>query len=215
MLIPEPVLGAVLIFSISYIMAGGFSTLASVELDDRRIFVIFVSIIFSIATMIPGLWTFLPKEIALVLLSPIVMGTVILLFMNTLTSLGTRHRAQFTAGTDAAAIPRLNEKLKALCQQWCVSKTLCQNLTFGLDAVAESLCVNGVDNELKIDLAYDRMQIKIKLTADHPNIPQPGAKNNDSPDELDLALLMLKNRFDHVRWERKGSKLILNIDADL
>ncbi len=215
MLIPEPVLGAVLIFSISYIMAGGFSTLASVELDDRRIFVIFVSIIFSIATMIPGLWTFLPKEVALVLLSPIVMGTVILLFMTTLTSLGTRHRAQFTTGTDAASIPRLNEKLKSLCQQWCVSKNLCQSLTFGLDAVAESLCVNGVDNEIKIELAYDRMQIKIKLSAEHPNIPQPGADKNDSPDELDLALLMLKNRFDHVRWERKGTLLNLNIDADL
>lgn len=215
MLIPEPVLGAVLIFSIAYIMAGGFSTLSAVELDDRRIFVIFISIIFSVSAMIPGLWTFIPKQAAVTLLSPIVMGTLILLLMTVLTSLGTRRHIRFTTATDAASIPLMDGKVKEICQEWCVSKSLCQSLTFGLDAVCESLFVNGVDNEITVDVSYDRMQIKVKITANHPCVPEVRLKKSDTPDEVELAFLMLKNRFDTVRWHRNGQVLMLNIEADL
>ncbi|MFA6930570.1 MAG: solute carrier family 23 protein [Lentisphaeria bacterium] len=214
MQIPEPVLGAVLIFSIAYIMAGGFSTLASVELDDRRIFVIFISITFSISTMLPGLWTFLPKNVASILLSPMVMGTLILLLMTVLTNLGMKRRMHFVFGTGATAIPVLNEQLKSVCQEWSVSRNLCNTLTFGLDAVAEGLCVLGVDNPFAVDVTYDRMQIKMSVTATHPKLADSQLQDGTT-DELSLALLMLKNKFDHVRSSLHGQTLRLDIDADL
>ncbi|MDD4818168.1 MAG: solute carrier family 23 protein [Victivallaceae bacterium] len=215
MLIPEPVLGAVLIFSIAYIMAGGFSALSAVELDDRRIFVIFISIIFAVASMIPGLWTFVPQNIGVVILSPVVMGTVILLVMTVLTSLGTRRHIQFSSAVDAAAVQLLNTKLRDVCRRWCVSKNLSQSLIFGLDAVCEGLCVKGVDNQLGVALSYDRMQVKIKLTAGHPKLASVSLGGHGMPDELDLAIMMLKNRFESVRWRRSGETLTLNIETDL
>ena len=83
-LIPTPVLGAVLMFSICYIMAGGFSALATRSLDDKRIFVIFLSISFAVSTLIPGLYSFLPQKVQSVLCSPMVMGVGILLITTLL-----------------------------------------------------------------------------------------------------------------------------------
>ena len=78
-LIPTPVLGAVLLYSGCYIMAGGFSALTSCVMDDRRIFTVFLSIFFAISTLIPGLYSFLPESVATILVSPMVMGVCVLL----------------------------------------------------------------------------------------------------------------------------------------
>ena len=218
MLIPEPVLGAILLYSVTYIMAGGFSSLMEIELDDRKVFVIFVSIIFAVSTMIPGLWKFLPPKVAQVVCSPLVVGTLTLLFMTVLTSIGTKRKACLKSGTSASAIPELNEKLREICKEWSTSKELSHNLIFGIDAVAEGLYVNGVRDEFRINLVYDRMQIKVQILTDcADNLEESDADNDKKqiPDELGLALIMLKNRFDHVRWIRKDQQLSLNIDADL
>ena len=41
----------------------------------------------------------------------------------------------------------------------------------------------------------------------------PGIKG--IPAQLDFALLMLKKRFESVRWHRNGKKLTLNTETDL
>ena len=218
MLIPEPVLGAILLYSVTYIMAGGFSSLMEVELDDRKVFVVFVSIILSVSTMIPGLWKFLPPNVAQVICSPLVMGTVVLITMTLLTRIGTKRKVCLQSGTCASAILVLNEKLKEICKEWTVKKDLSHSLIFGIDAVAEGLYVNGIRDEIRINMVYDQMQIKIQiLTHNAENLEESNTVSDKKgvPDELELALIMLKNRFDHVRWIRKGQQLSLNIDADL
>jgi hypothetical protein len=199
-------------------MAGGFSSLMEVELDDRKVFVVFISIIFAVSTMIPGLWKFLPPNVAQVICSPLVMGTVVLITMTILTRIGTKRKVSLKTGTSASAIPVLNEKLKDICKEWAVSKDLSHSLIFGIDAVVEGLYVNGVRDEIRINMVYDQMQIKIQiLTHNAENLEESNTASDKKgvPDELELALIMLKNRFDHVRWIRKGQQLSLNIDADL
>ena len=112
----------------------------------------------------------------------------------------------------------LNEKLKEICKEWAVTKDLSHSLIFGIDAVAEGLYVNGIRDEIRINMVYDQMQIKIQiLTHNAENLEESNTVSDKKgvPDELELALIMLKNRFDHVRWIRKGQQLSLNIDADL
>jgi chromatin segregation and condensation protein Rec8/ScpA/Scc1 (kleisin family) len=112
----------------------------------------------------------------------------------------------------------VNEKLKDICKEWAVSKDLSHSLIFGIDAVVEGLYVNGVRDEIRINMVYDQMQIKIQiLTHNAENLEESNTASDKKgvPDELELALIMLKNRFDHVRWIRKGQQLSLNIDADL
>ena len=168
--------------------------------------------------MIPGLWKFLPPNVAQVICSPLVMGTVVLITMTLLTRIGTKRKVSLKTGTSASAIPVLNEKLKDICKEWAVSKDLSHSLIFGIDAVVEGLYVNGVRDEIRINMVYDQMQIKIQILTHNAENLEESSTDSDKkgvPDELELALIMLKNRFDHVRWIRKGQQLSLNIDADL
>jgi len=214
MLIPTPVLGALLVFSVTYIMAGGFSTLTQVELDDRRVFTVFFSIIFSVATLVPQLWNFIPPKIASIVVSPVVMGTGALLFMTALTSLGTSRRVHIESCADPAAVQRLHEQLLDCCRAWCMPKSLSHAIVYGMDAVCEALDVHHVDSAFGLNLRLDRMQVKIELTAEHPNIPEESAPG-EIPDELGIAMLMLRNRFDSVSWTRSGNGLRLVIATDI
>ena len=55
----------------------------------------------------------------------------------------------------------------------------------------------------------------MKISAEHSLLKTvlPGLKG--IPAQLDLVLLMLKKRFESVRWHRNGKKLTLNIETDL
>jgi len=216
MLIPEPVLGAVLIFSIAYIMAGGFSALSAVEMDDRRVFVIFISITFAVSTLIPGLWSFLPEAAAKIFVSPMVMGTLVLLLMTLLMRIGRKKRIRFSTAMDADALPELNRQIAAACREWSAPKALCQKLQIGLDAVSEGLFALGVDSGLDVEIVYDELQIRLRLECSHPLLA--GLTLEDGPEPagvLGVALLMLRNMFDNVQGKVQEGRASFTIDADL
>ena len=85
-------------------------------MDDRRVFVIFISITFAVSTLIPSLWGFLPEAAAKIFVSPMVMGTLALLLMTLLMRVGRKKRIRFVTAMDADAIPELNQQIAAACR---------------------------------------------------------------------------------------------------
>ncbi|HWQ75585.1 MAG TPA: solute carrier family 23 protein [Syntrophomonas sp.] len=216
MLIPEPVLGAVLIFSIAYIMAGGFAALSSVEMDDRRVFVIFISITFAVSTMIPSLWSFLPEATAKIFISPMVMGTLVLLFMTLLMRIGRKKSIRFSTSMAAEAIPELNRQIEAACQEWSTPKVICQKLQIGVDAICEGLFTLGVDSELNVEIIYDELQIRLRLDCAHSllsGLTMEG--DSEAAGVLEISLMMLRNMFDNVHSKIQNGQVFFEIDADL
>ena len=216
MLIPAPVLGAVLIFSIAYIMAGGFSALSAVEMDDRLDFVIFISITFAVSTLIPGLWGFMPEAAVKIFVSPMVMGTLVLLLMTLLMRIGRKKRIRFATAMDADAVPELNRQITAACQEWSAPKALCQKLQIGLDAICEGLFALGVDSELNVEIVYDELQIRLRLDCSHPLLSGVSLEEGDeSGCVLGVAMMMLRNAFDNVRAKVEDGQAWFEIDTDL
>lgn len=213
MLIPAPVLGATLLYSIAYIMAGGFSTLAAIELDDRRIFIIFVSITFAVSTLIPGLWDFLPPEVASILVSPMVMGTIVLLVMMLLGKIGQKKSLELESTMSAQSIPAINQQILDACKEWSAPKSLCNKLQIGVDAICEGYDSIGVTGTTKIKLLYDGMQVKYRMECEDPALADYTAES--CPEIMALSLTMVKNMFDHVKFSCEGGKARLEIDADL
>lgn len=213
-LIPTPVLGAVLMYSICYIMAGGFTTLASRAMDDRRIFVVFLSICFAVSTLIPGLYDFLPADVAQYLVSPMVMGVGVLLITTLLARIGTKRSFSFTTGVDAESIPLLNEEIDAVCRQWCVDRKLLQKLQIGLDGLCEGLQEQEPGTRLQFLLRYDQSQIRLHIETQEAAI-DASALNEDALTSLSLSITMLRNMFDNVHVSLKNGTLLLDVDADV
>lgn len=214
-LIPTPVLGAVLLYSICYIMAGGFSALASRAMDDRRIFVVFLSIGFSISTLIPGLYDFLPESVSQVLVSPMVMGVAVLLITTLLGKIGTKRTFDFTTGVGAEDVVELNAQIAKICNEWCTERILVQKLQIGLDALCEGFYEEDPAAQLTFRIRYDQLQIKLDVKAENIVLSEDITSDEPSFTSLGISLAMVRNMFDNVKVSSADGSISIHMDADV
>ena len=213
-LIPTPVLGAVLMYSICYIMAGGFSALATRSLDDKRIFVIFLSISFAVSTLIPGLYSFLPEKVQSIICSPMVMGVGILLITNSLGKIGTKRQMEFTTGTDTEDVKEVNARIARICEEWCTEKDLVQKLQISMDALMEGFYEHNPYTQLSFKIWYDQLQIKLDVKSENIELTEKDwAEDNFTT--LSVSLMMLRNMFDNVKISQVDKSVLIHLDADI
>lgn len=213
-LIPTPVLGAVLMYSICYIMAGGFSALATRSLDDKRIFVVFLSISFAVSTLIPGLYSFLPEKVSSVICSPMVMGVGILLITTLLGKIGTKKVEEFTTGTDPDDIKEMDKKIAKICEEWCTERELVQKLQISLNSIMEGFHEHNTQIQLKFKVWYDQLQIKLDVKSDIVEIKEEDW-SEESLTSLSVSLMMLRNMFDNVKISQVEKSVLIHVDADI
>ena len=213
-LIPTPVLGAVLMFSICYIMAGGFSALATRSLDDKRIFVIFLSISFAVSTLIPGMYSFLPEKVQSVLCSPMVMGVGILLITTLLGKIGTKRQTEFTIGTDTDDVKEANVQIAQICEEWCTEKDLVQKLQISMNAIMEGFHEHNPQTQLHFKIWYDQLQIKLDVKSENVELTEKDW-SEESFTTLSVSLMMLRNMFDNVKISQVDKSVLIHVDADI
>ena len=213
-LIPTPVLGAVLMYSICYIMAGGFAALSTRSLDDKRIFVIFLSISFAVSTLIPGLYDFLPKSVSSVVCSPMVMGVGILLLTTLLGKIGTKRKFEFVTGVKAEDVKEVNAKIAKVCEEWCTERDLVQKLQIPLDALIEGFCEENSDTRLHFKVWYDQLQIKLDVRTENVEISEE-AYSEEKFTSLTVAIMMIQNMFDNVKITHADKSVLIHMDADI
>lgn len=215
-MIPEPVLGAVLLYSMCYIMAGGFSTIASRELDDRRIFTVFLSVGAAVSTLIPGLYDFLPAGAKAVLATPMVMGVCVLLVTTLLGRIGTKKKYDFVTGVNASDVRALNKEMETVCRSWGADHVLLRKLQMGLNALAEGIYEEAPGTRLHVSIRYDGLQVKLHLeTADSPLVENLTGHGEDDISSLSIALMMLPNLFDQVRTKWEKDTLYIDMESDM
>ena len=213
-LIPTPVLGAVLMYSICYIMAGGFAALSTRSLDDKRIFVIFLSISFAVSTLIPGLYDFLPKSVSSVICSPMVMGVGILLLTTLLGKIGTKRKFEFVTGVKAEDVKEVNARIAKVCEEWCTERDLVQKLQIPLDALIEGFCEENSDTRLHFKVWYDQLQIKLDVRTENVEISEE-AYSEEKFTSLTVAIMMIQNMFDNVKITHADKSVLIHMDADI
>ena len=215
-LIPTPVLGAVLLYSGCYIMAGGFSALVSCVMDDRRIFTVFLSIFFAISTLIPNLYSFLPESVSTILVSPMVMGVCILLITTLISRIGTKKVFSFIAGVKSTDILALNDEIENVCKEHAVDRKLMRRIQIAIDSLCEAVCEIAPESRLQYTVRYDRQQIKMHIENHESDLPAFTIGAEDASDTtLDVTMMILQNMFDDVRIQSADGKMILDLCADL
>lgn len=213
-LIPTPVLGAVLMYSICYIMAGGFAALSTRSLDDKRIFVIFLSISFAVSTLIPGLYDFLPKSVSSVICSPMVMGVGILLFTTLLGKIGAKRKFEFVTGVKVEDVKEVNARIAKVCEEWCTERDLVQKLQIPLDALIEGFCEENPEIRLHFKVWYDQLQIRLDVRTENIEMSEE-AYSEEKFTSLTVAIMMIQNMFDNVKITHADKSVLIHMDADI
>ena len=94
-ILPKPILGATLLYAITFVMISGIQSISSRMLDPRRTFVVILPILIGVSSAVcPYLYTGLPKTLELFFASPLTSGSIAVLVLGLLFKIGIgKHQA--------------------------------------------------------------------------------------------------------------------------
>ncbi|MBV8206295.1 MAG: xanthine permease [Acidobacteria bacterium] len=215
-LMPQPVMGALLIYSTCFLMLGGLQVMTARMLDARRIFAIGIALVFGISVEVaPELYRNAPELIRPIFASSTALATIIAVALSLLFRIGLKKvsRLDLQYGKDnLGAISRFMEDQGSA---WGMRHDVVQR---GIDAVYEFV-TNAGDLQLRspeiiVRAQFDEFHLDIEIQYDGPTIEL--AARMPTVEELaagtGVALLsqyMIRESADDVRMKRAGDSSVL------
>lgn len=159
-ILPRPILGAVLIYAVTFVMIGGIQSISSLMLDTRRTFVVILPILFGVSSAIcPYLYSDLPSWASLFLASPLTAGSIAVVLLGLLFRVGIPHKMT----THPKKRGDAQEFILECSKLWTLNKLQASAIAHEIEAKA---CLEGLDiedgsNEVTVELSRDRAKLSV------------------------------------------------------
>lgn len=203
--IPQPVMGAVLVYVACFMILGGMQVLTSRMLDARKTFVIGIALIFGLSVeMVPGLYRGVPTPLQPLFASTLSLSTVLVVALNLLMRIGIAREQHFelTAGhEDLETIARIMEQHGAT---WGMRREVASRAAEAIYECALSIRGLGVTGPLSVVARFNELSLNVVLRyegapIEFPETP-PAASEllTDSTALLRLSGFLIQHTADRV-----------------
>jgi len=165
-IMPDPVMGAVVVYVACFMILGGLQVMMSRMLDARRIFVIGIALVFGLSVeMVPGMYEAVPGWIRPLFSSSLALGTVLVVALNLLFQLGTSKRKTFQIDPAAALggdndVRRLMEAVGA---SWGMRPEVAMRAANCLHELVIYFVQSGVRSPVKIEARFDEFDLEFDI----------------------------------------------------
>ncbi|ROP83729.1 NCS2 family nucleobase:cation symporter-2 [Stella humosa] len=219
--IPQPVTGAVLMFSSAFIIASGLQIIVARLLDARRILAIGLAFTFGVShAAFLGFYTALPTWLATVSSSALVVALVIALSLNAIFRIGTSQTRTLTLPIDAD----LTSGIHAFCDDsgaaWGARRDVVERV-FGASLEAGELALaNGAPGTpFQLSLTFDEFFIDATASYELGQPPPVLDAEDDMYAETlvrmaDLPMLLIHRQADRVAVATERGRSILRMRFD-
>jgi NCS2 family nucleobase:cation symporter-2 len=224
--LPPAVVGGGLVFTASFMIAGGLQIIAARKLDTRKTFIVSVSLLLGLSrAMFPGYYESLPRPLHAVTGSLLSLAMVAAIGLNLLFHLGLRRSAQVrleATGTAGPAASSLAELVQTSVTTWGVTGDVAARAR----AVAEQvvhLVVDGrlADGPITVRIAYDEVTLAVEIEY-HGDLlslpaPRPVSEENlveEQPFVTGLSGFLAGVYADRVRTSSSDGRCRIALDFD-
>jgi NCS2 family nucleobase:cation symporter-2 len=174
-IMPEPVMGAVVVYVACFMILGGIQVMTSRLLDARRIFVIGLALIFGLSiAIVPGIYAGIPAWIRPLFSSPLAFGTMIVVVLNLLLRLGTSKHKSFEI--DLTAVGQDNDVRRIIQAQGATWGMRPEVATRAAECLHELMIYFeqiGVGQPVRVDSQFDEFNLDFDIHYAGPAICFP------------------------------------------
>lgn len=143
-LMPQPVVAAILVFTSCFILINGIQTIASRLLDGRQTFVIGVALIAGISVEVfPNAVKALPPVLEPLFRSAVVFGTLVALLLNLVFRVGIRQRGVLTIDPANYNLDTLSDFMQEKGAAWGARRDVILRAAHALQQLIESVVDHG------------------------------------------------------------------------
>jgi xanthine permease XanP len=165
---PDPVMGAILIYVACYMILAGIQVITSRMLDARRIFVVGIPLIFGLSVdMVPGLYRDVPNQIQPLFSSSLAISTVLVVVLNLLFRIGVTKRQflELTPGIDGSQ--KIFEFMETQGSVWGARRDVILRATAALNEFVESAAGLGlVNGKAQVEVSFDEFNLDMDVRYD-------------------------------------------------
>jgi xanthine permease XanP len=208
-MMPDPVMGAILIYVACYMILAGIQVITSRMLDARRTFVVGIALIFGLSVdMVPGLYRDVPNQIQPLFSSSLAVSTILVVALNLLFRIGITKRQllELTPGVDGSQ--KIFEFMETQGGLWGARRDVIMRATAALNEFVESATgLSLVKGKAQVEVSFDEFSLDMDIRYDGALMEFPSVRPTEDAllaDENAVASLsgfLIRQYADRVRSE--------------
>ncbi|MGD0780310.1 MAG: solute carrier family 23 protein [Dehalococcoidales bacterium] len=221
-IMPKPVMGASLIFAISFMIVSGIQIMTSRMLDTRKIIVIGVSIIFGIMVdLMPEAFANLPTWISPVFSSSLSTAAITAICLNLIFRIGIAKSQTIELEPKVDSSEKIFNFMEKAGASWGARKEIINQAASAINEFFESATgLNIVKGKIKTEVSFDEFNLDVNITYDGTLMEFP--VNRPSADELmaderaftRLSAFLINSRVDKIKSSAKDGHCHLQLHFD-
>jgi NCS2 family nucleobase:cation symporter-2 len=220
LVMPAPVMGASLVFSISFMMVTGFQMVMSRMLDARKTFIVGISIVFGLAVdTIPGAFAEAHPWIQPITENSLSFSAVLVVVLNLVLRLGIAKTKSLVWTVE----PRASETIVAFLEkqggEWGARREVIQRAASVMLEFNESAGLLGLSGkQVRADLGFD--ELNLDLAVSYPGKPRPFPDIRPTVEDFDadpssstlkLSGYLIHRLADRAAYEVKEDRTVLKL----
>ena len=183
-IMPKPVIGATLIFALSFMIVAGLQIIMSRMLDARKTFVVGISAIFGLSVdVVPHAYTGLHHWIQPIFSSSLSTAAVCAVVLNLLFRIGIAQKSRLVFDPGTESVRRIHDFLDHWGRAWGARGDVIARATGALTELAETVASQGLTRD-KIFIEVSFQELKLSITATYRGLPMEFPERPPSPEEV-------------------------------
>jgi NCS2 family nucleobase:cation symporter-2 len=214
---PRAVVGAMLLFTASFIMISGLQIITSRLLDARRTFIVGIALTLSFSREIfPQVYENAPDILKPMVSSGLVLGLLTALLLNALFRIGMRTRAAVEVEPGAEAHDAVSAFLEQQGARWGARQDVIQRAIFcarqGMETIFEHCRVDG---PAMLEASFDEFNLDVRINYHGEALVIPDRRPTEEEvlesegGERLLAGYLIRRSADRVRAFRRPDEAVL------
>jgi xanthine permease XanP len=165
---PDPVMGAILIYVACYMILAGIQVITSRMLDARRIFVVGIALIFGLSVdMVPGLYRDVPNHIQPLFSSSLAISTVLVVVLNLLFRIGVTKRQFLELTPSVDGSQKIFEFMETQGGIWGARRDVIMRATAALNEFIESAAgLELINGTAQVAVSFDEFNLDVDIRYD-------------------------------------------------
>jgi len=185
-IMPGSIMGATLIYSVSFMIVAGFQIITSRMLDARRTLVVGIPIIFGISVDIfPHLYENVPHVIKPVFSSDLAFAAVLVVLINFISRIGIAKQKRMVLRPGIDDVDSIFEFMEKQGAAWGARREVIYKAVSAIYELFESITTSKLSKgDIEVDVSFDEfnLDVEVRYRGEPPELPSM------RPEEEDLLM---------------------------
>ena len=208
-IMPKPVMGATLIFAVSFMIIAGFQIIISRMMDSRKILVVGISIIMGLSVdMIPGAYANVHPWIKSIFSSSLSFAAIVAVVLNFIFRIGMKKRKTLDMVVGEDSPEKIFDFMEKAGGLWGARKEVIYNAISTMNEFFESVSILKLtNNKIKMDVNFDELSLNIDISYEGQEFEFPETRpskeelKSDERAIIKLSGFMIRQYVDSFKTE--------------